>query len=183
MLTMLALLSNAVHAPANSMTLTTAYLCLGSNIQPEENIRFAVTRLQHDFQQVVLSNLYKSPAVGFEGDDFLNIAAAVSTDYPLDELLRYTDSLEQEAGRIRVYRGCYDSRTLDVDVVMYGNLQGNHSGREWPSEDIGKDAHVLLPMSEITGKKKHPILGVEFKQLWKQFDKNQQTLKRVDAVW
>lgn len=161
---------------------TIAYLCLGSNIQPEENIRFAVAHLHRNFVDLRMSNIYKSSAVGFVGDDFLNLAVAVRTDYTLDQLLAYTDALEQEAGRVRLRRGRYDSRTLDVDVVMYGDLIGQHLGREWPSDDIEKDAHVLLPLSEIAGCERHPVTGLEFEQLWQNFDQGQQTLERVDIA-
>ena len=162
---------------------TTAFLCLGSNIRPRRNIRFAVQRLQQDFDSVVVSNVYKSTAVGFDGDDFLNLAIALKTQYSLGELLRYTDGLEKEAGRIRVCRGNYDSRTLEVDVVMFGNLTGEHKGRQWPSEDIQDNAHVLLPMSEIAGDRKHPALGVNFSRLWKEFDAPGQRLKQVEQTW
>lgn len=160
-----------------------AYLCLGSNINPKRHIRFAVQRLQQDFQHVLISNVYKSTSVGFEGDDFLNLAISLKTNLSLGDLLKYTDTLEQDAGRVRIYRGNYDSRTLDVDVVMYGDLTGEHKGRQWPSEDIQDNAHVLLPMSEIAGDRKHPGLGVEFRKLWKEFGSDDQHLKRVDQVW
>jgi len=165
------------------MKYTTAYLCLGSNINPEENIRFAVQRIKRDFSFVKTSNLYKSSAVGFDGDDFLNVAVSIKTSFGLGELLRYTDALEQEAGRVRVCRGNFDSRTLDVDVVMFGDLTGEHKGRQWPSEDIQDNAHVLLPMSEIAGNRTHPALGVNFTQLWKEFEMEDQHLKQVKRTW
>lgn len=165
------------------MPRTTAYLCLGSNIEPETNIRFAVRRLRQDFGKIKTSNLYLSKAIGFDGDDFLNLVVSVKTDLSLDALLDYTDKLEQAAGRVRVRRGRFDSRTLDVDVVMFGDLLGNHLGREWPSEDLSESAHVLLPMSEIAGDKKHPALGIRFNQLWREFDLGDQRLKRVEQSW
>jgi 2-amino-4-hydroxy-6-hydroxymethyldihydropteridine diphosphokinase len=101
----------------------------------------------------------------------------------LADLLDYTDELEKEAGRVRVYRGRYDSRTLDIDVVMFGDLQGMHNGREWPSDDINENAHVLLPMSEIAGEKRHPSLGIRFNQLWQEFNQDAQQLTRVERFW
>lgn len=165
------------------MSMTRAYLCLGSNINPNRHIRFAVQRLQQDFQKLVISNVYKSPAVGFDGDDFLNLAISLKTDLSLGNLLRYVDRLEQDAGRVRVNRGAYDSRTLDVDVVMFGDLTGQHKGRQWPSEDIQDNAHVLLPMAEIAGDRTHPALGINFEQLWNEFDASDQRLKQVDKTW
>ncbi|MFT5571756.1 MAG: 2-amino-4-hydroxy-6-hydroxymethyldihydropteridine diphosphokinase [Cryomorphaceae bacterium] len=140
-------------------------------------------RLQKDFGQIRTSNLYLSEAIGFKGDDFLNLALALNTTMSLADLLEYTDELEKEAGRVRVYRGRYDSRTLDIDVVMFGDLQGLHNGREWPSEDINENAHVLLPMSEIAGEKRHPALGIRFNQLWQEFNQDAQQLTRVERFW
>lgn len=165
------------------MKLITAYLCLGSNINPEDNIRFAVRQLQKDFGEIKTSNLYLSEAVGFDGDDFLNLAVAIETEQTLGQLLDYTDELEKQAGRVRVYRGRYDSRTLDIDVVMFGDLQGVHQGREWPSTDIDENAHVLLPISEIAGNTKHPKLGIDFTQLWRESKLRKQPLTRVEQIW
>ena len=165
------------------MSRVTAYFCLGSNIKPEENIRFAVERVQQNFNKVKISNLYKTSAIGFKGDDFLNMAVSVKTRRSLRQLLNYADQLEKEAGRVRVERGRYDSRTLDVDLVMYGDLQGTHKGKHWPSRDIHKDAHVLLPLSEIAGTKKHPILGINFRELWNNFDIGKQKIKRMNVDW
>jgi len=53
------------------------YLGLGSNMQPEQNLRMAVDCLRSHFTNVVLSNSYQSDALGFEGDDFINLVARV----------------------------------------------------------------------------------------------------------
>ncbi|MEM7357650.1 MAG: 2-amino-4-hydroxy-6-hydroxymethyldihydropteridine diphosphokinase [Pseudomonadota bacterium] len=161
----------------------TVYCCLGSNICPQDNISFAVRRVQRDFDQVVTSNLYRSKAVGFEGDDFLNLVLSIQTDLSLTEILQYADRLEQEAGRVRVRRGRFDSRTLDVDVLMYGDLSGQHAGRDWPSADLDDNAHVLLPMSEIAGDVPHPSSGVKFEQLWQNFELKDQALRREQETW
>lgn len=161
---------------------TKVYFCLGSNISPHKNISFALRRVRQKFSDVESSSLYSSKAVGFEGDDFLNIVLSITTGLSLAEVLTYADSLEQEAGRVRVRRGRFDSRTLDVDVLMYGDLAGEHEGRIWPNQDLKENAHVLLPMSEIAGDLEHPVIGVSFDQLWQEFNKDGQDLQRVDQA-
>jgi 2-amino-4-hydroxy-6-hydroxymethyldihydropteridine diphosphokinase len=167
----------------NKAQSTKVYFCLGSNISPHQNISFAIRRVRRKFSDVESSSLYSSKAVGFEGDDFLNIALCVKTDMSLAEVLTYADTLEQEAGRVRVRRGGFDSRTLDVDVLMYGDLAGEHEGRIWPNQDLNENAHVLLPMSEIAGDVEHPSNGLKFGELWKQFDHQDHQLCRVDLFY
>ena len=165
---------------------TKVYFCLGSNIRPHQNISFAIRRVRRKFSNVESSSLYSSKAVGFDGDDFLNIVLCVNTEMSLADVLNYADTLEQEAGRVRVRRGRFDSRTLDVDVLMYGDLAGEHEGRIWPNQDLNENAHVLLPMSEIAGDVAHPSKGLKFGELWKQFDHQDhqdQLLRRVDLVY
>ena len=146
-----------------------AYLGIGSNIDPQHHIRLALSSIRRDFERVKISNLYRSAAVGFSGEDFLNAVARITTDKALDQLIDYANQLEQAAGRVRIARGRFDSRTLDVDVLMYGDLQGEHHGKTLPSEDIHTTAHVLLPLSEIAGDLRHPVLGKKFSKLWKSF--------------
>jgi len=149
------------------------FLCLGSNIEPEKNIRFAVDELFKQFSSVKLSHVYESLAVGFEGDNFLNIVAQVNTTKPLDGLLELSDKLEQAAGRVRVKRGLYDARTLDVDIIMY-------DGKLLTSEDVTQHAHVLLPLVDLIGDFLHPTLGVNFKDLWDSFDDARQQVWKAN---
>ena len=162
---------------------TMVYWCLGSNIDAERHIRFAVCRFLQDFDQVGLSKLYRCPAVGFEGDDFLNLALSLETRQSPQELIEYANQLERSAGRVRVSRGRYDSRTLDVDLVMYGDLCGLHYGRAWPSNDINEAAHVLRPMVDIAPNKYHPVSGKTFYSLWNEFVGNRSHLTQVGDVW
>lgn len=149
---------------------TTAYLCLGSNIEPRKNLAIAVNSIQSNFQHCSVSSVYQTPAQGFEGQDFLNLAIKLTTQMTLAELLSYTDQLEQAAGRVRVQRGNFDSRTLDVDVVMYGDLVGTYEGRVWPAADLRDYGHVLKPLAEIAQHSKDPFTGNTFEQLWDQFE-------------
>lgn len=152
----------------------TAYLCLGSNIQPRRNLACAVNRIQQDFINTKISSIYCTSAVGFDGDDFLNLAIEIETEFSLKELLVYADQLEQMAGRVRVKRGNFDARTLDVDILVYDDLVGMYEGRMWPSQDLGEYGHVLMPLAEIAGHARDPSSGRSFQQLWDQFEYKQQ---------
>ena len=165
------------------MSLITTYWSLGSNIDPEKHIEFAVSSFRQHFGEIVLSKLYRSPAVGFSGEDFLNLAIAVNTDKPLEDLLVFADSLEQQAGRIRVRRGRFDSRTLDVDLLMYGELEGVHCGRQLPADDMLDAAHVLKPMVDIAPTVRHPGSGRSFRSIWNEFDQESSALIQLDSSW
>ena len=164
------------------MTKVTAYWSLGSNIDPEKHLEFALRKFQQRFDEVQISKLYQSAAVGFEGDDFLNLALAVKTDLPLQDLLEFANTLEQNAGRVRVRRGRFDSRTLDVDLLMYGDLIGQHCGKRWPAEDLEKEAHVLKPLVDIAATVRHPVSGRKLQSLWQEFDQKDVSLCELDRT-
>ena len=64
--------------------MTRVYLSLGSNVEPEKNLRAAIEELRARFTNTTVSPVYRFPAVGFEGPDFLNLAAAIDTDLDAD---------------------------------------------------------------------------------------------------
>ena len=80
------------------------YLGLGSNMDAEANLHSAVAALRERFGDAELSPVYRSPPLGFEGDDFLNLVVRFSTDEPPGQLLDYFESLHERAGRVRGQR-------------------------------------------------------------------------------
>ena len=166
-----------------STSSTMTYWCLGSNINPEQHIRLAVRQFQQDYPDVLVSNCYRCPAVGFDGADFLNVALEVKTSQKVDELIAYADRLEQQAGRVRASRGRFDSRTLDVDLLMYGALTGMYHDRQWPNSDIDDFSHVLCPLAEIAPEVCHPVSGKTFASLWAASKQGAAALTRIDDVW
>jgi 2-amino-4-hydroxy-6-hydroxymethyldihydropteridine diphosphokinase len=135
-----------------------AYLSLGSNIEPEVHLRAAIGELRARFGELVVSPVYRSRAVGFDGPDFLNLAVAIDTDLDPVALDAWLHDLEDRHGRRRdVPR--YASRTLDVDIVLFDDLLVDGPGHlRIPRPEL-KEAFVLRPLSDIAPGVRDPTTG------------------------
>ena len=135
-----------------------AYLSLGSNIEPEAHLRAAIDELRARFGEIVVSPVYRSRAVGFDGPDFLNLAVAIDTDLDPVALDAWLHDLENRHGRRRdVPR--YASRTLDVDIVLFDDLVVDGPGHlRIPRPEL-KEAFVLRPLSDIASGVRDPVTG------------------------
>ena len=146
--------------------IATAYLSLGGNIEPERNMRAALAALRERFGEVVCSTVYRSPAAGFEGADFLNAAARIRTDLPPQALDDWLHALEAAQGRRRD-AARFSSRTLDLDLLLYDNCVLNDAGHlQLPRPELATQAFVLGPMAELAPDLIHPTLRRSLAQLW-----------------
>lgn len=147
--------------------MTRAYLSLGSNLEPAKHLRAAIDELRARFGDVILSPTYRYPAVGFEGPDFLNLAAAIDTDLDASSLNDWLHDLETRHGRRRdVPR--FSSRTLDIDIVLFGDAVMNGPGHlQIPRGEL-KYAFVLQPMADIAADVMHPVSKRSIGDLWRE---------------
>lgn len=144
-----------------------AYLSLGSNQEPQKNLSAALRELRQRFGTLRVSTAYRFPAVGFDGPDFVNLAAVIETDLPPQALNDWLHALEDRHGRRRdVPR--FSDRTLDIDIVLYGEQILSGSGNLQLPRDELKHAFVLLPLAEIAPDARVPGDGRSLKQLWQQ---------------
>lgn len=159
--------------------MATAYLSLGSNIAPGANLRAAVAALREGFGGVLLSPVYRTAAVGFEGADFLNAAARIRTRLGPIALNDWLHALEQRRGRRRdVPR--FSSRTLDIDIVLYDDLVMSGPGHlQLPRAELLTQAFVLKPMADIAPDLVHPLRHATLAGLWRDFA-GDRTLRAVD---
>lgn len=155
-----------------------AYLSIGSNLSRERNIRLAVRRLRERYGHLELSSVYESDPVGFEGESFFNLAAGFESQDPPAELLAAFRSIEKESGRTRKSPK-YGPRTVDLDLLMYGNLVCEQNGLELPREEITRYAFVLRPLAEIAGELRHPVVGKTIAKIWTEFDDSGQPTRRI----
>jgi 2-amino-4-hydroxy-6-hydroxymethyldihydropteridine diphosphokinase len=158
--------------------MTRAYLSLGSNVEPEKNLRAALDELRARFGAVQVSPVYKFPAIGFEGPDFLNLAAIVDTDLDAPALNDWLHALEDRHGRQRdVPR--FSSRTLDIDIVLFGDAVLRGDGHlEVPREDL-RHAFVLKPLADVAPEMVHPVSKKTLAELWLDFPRHKDHSQRV----
>jgi 2-amino-4-hydroxy-6-hydroxymethyldihydropteridine diphosphokinase len=151
------------------------YVSIGSNIDREKNIETAVRELNDSYGPLMLSTVYESEPVGFDGNDFLNLVAGFDTDSPIETVITRLRAIEKACGRERQNNND-DSRTLDIDLLVYGDLSRHDDEIDIPREEIGHHAFVLLPLAEIAPEHRHPETGIPFGKMWSSFRGGEQQL-------
>lgn len=154
------------------------FVSIGSNIDREKNLRGAVRALATRFGPLTLSSVYESGAVGFAGDDFYNLVATFDTEEPVEELGVTLARIEMQHGRTRGANP-FAPRTLDLDLLLYGDLVRHDGACDIPRPDIEKYAFVLGPLAELAPESRHPETGETFAGLWRRFSAPGQKLRRV----
>jgi 2-amino-4-hydroxy-6-hydroxymethyldihydropteridine diphosphokinase len=157
-------------------------LGLGSNVEPEQHIRAALNALSQTFGKLKISRVFESESVGFSGNDFYNLVVMVETELSIPELVATLRAIENENGRDRS-KPKFSPRTLDIDILTYGDLVGEFGGVRLPRDEILKNAFVLWPLSELLPTHKHPETGETYERLWRSYDKSKQQLAPVDFFW
>jgi 2-amino-4-hydroxy-6-hydroxymethyldihydropteridine diphosphokinase len=157
------------------------YVGLGSNIDPEDNLRLGVGELRQRFGELELSDTYQSAAIGFAGPDFLNVVVGLeSSDTPVC-IHEQFEAIHRMAGRQRG-GAKLSSRPLDIDLLLYDDLVLNETGLRLPRSDILEYSFVLRPFSELAPDLIHPETGLPLAEHWRAFDAASHPLTRVQLI-
>lgn len=138
-----------------------AYLSLGSNIAPEQNLPAAVRELGRYGRVVSVSNVWQTPP---EGDvnqpDFLNAAVLLETEFSAG-YVRQTliPAIEQALARVRDPANRNAPRTIDVDLSLFNSETLSIGGRTVPDPDVLTRAFVAVPLAELDPGYVHPETG------------------------
>lgn len=143
----------------------TAYIALGSNLageagSPEETLTKAVQRLESLGRMVGRSSLYSTAPVGFDHQPrFVNAVVALETALAPRALLTALLDLEDEFGRLRNPDEPKGPRTLDLDLLLLGDLRRIEPGLELPHPRMAERLFVLEPLAEIAPRQIIPMTG------------------------
>jgi len=141
------------------------YVSLGSNVDREARIRQAVDALRKAFNNIELSTVYDSAAVGFDGSNFLNLVAGFDCDLEVARVAAIFREIEDRLGRDRSLPR-FSNRAIDLDILLYDDLVLNLPGIRVPRSDILVNAFVLKPLQDIAPELRHPQTGESYADLW-----------------
>jgi 2-amino-4-hydroxy-6-hydroxymethyldihydropteridine diphosphokinase len=128
----------------------TAYVGLGANLgDPVQAVQDAVARIAELPRTTVMrkSSLYRTAPIESSGPHYINAVVEISTGLTAPELLAGLQHIEAEAGRERPYRNA--PRTLDLDLLLYGNDRIDTADLQVPHPRMNERAFVLVPLAEI----------------------------------
>ncbi len=127
-----------------------AYVALGANLgDAQATVLNAINALASlpGTRLLRASSLYRSAPFEASGPDFINAVAAISTCLSAPELLLRLQQLEHDQGRLRPYKNA--PRTLDLDILLYGDTVINSADLQVPHPRMYQRAFVLMPLAEI----------------------------------
>lgn len=143
------------------------FVGVGSNVEREHHIEGGLAALRKAFGELRVSSVIDNPAVGFAGDDFLNCVVAFDTNLPADAVAERLNAIEESFGRVKSKQGGVVSRTLDLDLLLYGDLVDDDL--RVPRPEILEYAFVLGPLAELDPAGVHPLVGRSYGALWEEF--------------
>lgn len=152
---MVAAVTQAPHRPATEVValprpVVTAYVALGANLgDAAQTLRDALQRLDHTpgIRLLTASSFYRTAPIDSSGPDYLNAVAEVATTLTAPALLDALQAIENAAGRERPYRNA--PRTLDLDLLLYGDGRIDSPTLTVPHPRMWARAFVLVPLAEI----------------------------------
>jgi 2-amino-4-hydroxy-6-hydroxymethyldihydropteridine diphosphokinase len=161
---------------------TRGYISIGSNIDKEKNILSSLRALSLYFGGLVVSSTFETEPVGFSGDTFHNLVVGFDSELDVKTIAKELRQIELEHGRTRNCKK-FSSRTLDLDLILYGDLVISDGRLQIPRDEIEHYAFVLEPLAEIAGNLKHPVTGTSYREMWEKFDKSGLRQKRIKPGW
>ncbi|WP_310820739.1 2-amino-4-hydroxy-6-hydroxymethyldihydropteridine diphosphokinase [Stratiformator vulcanicus] len=149
-----------------------AFVGIGSNIDPEQNLPAAIELLASHGEILAVSRVYETAPVGFTDQaDFLNAAVLVATELSPEQFLSdVVGEIETRLGRVRDPENKMGPRTIDLDLALFDDLVGEYAGRTLPDGDIFRYAFLAIPLAELDPDYRHPTDGRTLAEIAASFE-------------
>jgi 2-amino-4-hydroxy-6-hydroxymethyldihydropteridine diphosphokinase len=157
------------------------YVAAGSNVEPERHVALALADLSGEFPGARSSPWYRNRALGFDGADFINLVVGFTTTLGVRAVLARLHAIEARCGRERDAPR-WAPRTMDLDVLLYGDLVCDEPGLKLPRPDLLKRAYMLGPLAALAPEVMHPTAHLTIGELWRRFDRSAHPLEPLPAA-
>jgi len=158
--------------------MTLAYVSGGSNLDAEHSLRVAARELKTAYPGARFSRVYRNPAIGFEGPDFLNFVVELPVEGEAGALKAELERIESLCGRPR-YAPKWEPRTMDLDILLFGGIVLDLPGLVVPRPQLLNWAFMLGPLAELAPDTPHPVAGSTIAELWSGFDQAAHPMQSV----
>jgi 2-amino-4-hydroxy-6-hydroxymethyldihydropteridine diphosphokinase len=155
------------------------FVAAGSNVRPRTHLRQALGLMRERWPGLRASRAFANRAVGFEGADFINLVVGLVTDEPLAAVLERLHGIEAACGRPR-QAPKWAARSMDLDVLLYGDSVGEFPGAVLPRPDLLRRPYMLGPLAELAPDLVHPTVGRTIGELWSSFDSAGHEMAAID---
>jgi 2-amino-4-hydroxy-6-hydroxymethyldihydropteridine diphosphokinase len=140
------------------------FVSVGSNVEKEKNIVAGLNSLRKTFGKLLISPIYETEAIGFAGDDFYNLVINFETALSAHEVFEILRELEFKHGRLKNSQK-FSPRTLDLDLLLYGDEIIEDEILKLPRLDIEKYLFVLQPLADIAPNLVYPVLQKTYAEM------------------
>lgn len=136
------------------------HIALGSN--KGDRLKYLQDAVDSIFMEIgkinAIAKVYNTPALGFEGDDFLNTCIYIESKFSAEEILEKLQNIEKRLGREEKQTEGYESRIIDLDILLFDDDSITSENLNIPHLQLSNRKFVLKPLNDIAAKLKHPQL-------------------------
>ena len=140
------------------------FVGIGSNIDREKNIKSCMSILKGVYGDMMISPVYETESMGFDGPNFYNLVSCFETDQSVYELKNTLNEIENDHGR-HFNETKFSSRTLDIDILYYDDLVLSDDKIQIPRKEICEYDFVLKPLVDLVPDFIHPTHKISHKDM------------------
>ena len=155
------------------------FVGIGSNIDREKNIKSCMTILKGIYSNIIISPVYETESMGFDGPNFYNLVSSFETDENIYELKNTLNKIENNHGR-HFNETKFSSRTLDIDILYYDDLILSDDKVQIPRKEICEYDFVLKPLIDLVPNFIHPTHNISHKDLMNKIKIKKQIISTIN---
>lgn len=144
--------------------MATCFVSVGSNIDKAKNIVAGLQSLRETFGDLIVSPIYETEAVGFDGENFYNFVVGFESNLAAHDIFEKLRELEFRHGRLKNSQK-FSPRTLDLDLLLYDEAIIDDGILKLPRGDIEHYLFVLQPLADIAPNLSHPTSKKTYAQM------------------